>query len=160
MVSMGQEPLSYSAVEKAEGMTAGEIFISAKSWIATAYGDAQSVIQMAEDNKIIAKGNHLYNANNAHNKIEYVLTVECRDGRYKLTLNSMNYSCSWMSNPRIFEFGVLTDAEDTDANANFFGKKVCLKLWQKAKDESKVVYDQILEGIKESMAKDLTSDDW
>lgn len=120
---------------------------------------AKDVLQMADDNTVVVKANHLYDAMSGHHILDYTLKIECRDGRYKWTLNQLSYSCRWMTNPKIFDFGPLTDAETNRAHSSFFGGKKCDSFWRKAQEEAALLKDTLAASLLAAMSVSPTSED-
>ena len=157
-----QNPISYSSVEKVEGVPATELFSRAKKWVAVSFVSANDVVQMSDNNTVVIKANHIYDAMSAHHTLDYTMTIECRDGRYKWTIDRYIYSCRWMTNPKVFEFGVLTDSETNTIHSGFFGGKKCNAFWSLAKEESVKAKDILSQSLSQSMntAAQSSEDNW
>lgn len=162
VAGLSQNLITYSGVEKVEGVPASELFARAKKWTATSFVSAKDVTQMADNNTVVIKAKHLYDAQSAHHILDYTLTIECRDGRYKWTVSQITYSCMWMTNPRVFDFGPLTDAETNRAHSSFFGGKKCDSYWKMAQDEAAAAKDVLVGSLFSAMsvAPASAEDDW
>ena len=119
-ISQAPPPLEYSYVNQAEGVKASELYLRALSWFATSFQSSNEVIQFkdAQAGKIIGRAVHAYNPgvfmSSACTKgyIDYTITVEFKDSRYRLTLNSFShryigYGCQGPP----YSFGVILNDE-------------------------------------------------
>lgn len=167
------KPLSYSEVVQVEGLSAEEIYAKARSWVATTFNSANDVTQLAENNKIVLKAVEEYDfklngMTGSHNRVNYTFTVECRDGRYKMSVTNMILTSRITTiqyNPKIepMDFGILTDAPTNDAPAGMGAaatKKQCEKIWTAAKVRMETVILGMAASLSESMAVDQSEDDW
>lgn len=69
------------------------MFANAQEWIAKTFGDYKSVIQFEnkDEGKLIIKGisKVSYPQSNTIEKINYTITIECKDNRYKYTISDI-----------------------------------------------------------------------
>lgn len=160
MTANAQDALLYSGVQQAEGLTASELFSNCNTWVATSFNSAKDVTQMSADNKVIIKAKHLYEDGQCKNCLDFTLTVECRDGRYKWTLSQICLTTRWMTNPKEFEFGILTTAETTDQHKGFFGGNRVKKIWNLAQQEAEILQNTISASLANTMTVKQAAEDW
>lgn len=154
------EPISFSGVQKAEGLSAAELFTNSKTWVATAFNSARDVIQMSDDNILITKGIHTYKDGQCQCSLSFTLKIESREGRYKWTMNQIGLTVKWMTNPREFDFGILTDSETCDLHKGFFGAIKVNNIWNGAKDEAIRFQKWLSEDLAKSMIKKTIEEEW
>lgn len=113
-------PLQYSWVTPVEGVVAAELYQRALTWFAVSFRSANDVIQFKDQQagKIIGQASHEYNSkvfmSSACTKghIDYNITVEVKDGRYKLTLNNFVHSAQgYGCQGTPYNFGTILDGE-------------------------------------------------
>lgn len=77
-----------------------DIYIRARSWVATTFKSSQHVIQMEDKDagRIICKGNFPHPAKNVFGNtlcfeaIHFTLTIDVKDGRYRTVYNDMHHT--------------------------------------------------------------------
>lgn len=158
--ALAYEPISFSGVQKADGLSAAELFTNSKTWVATAFNSAQDVTQMADDNILIVKGIHAYDDGLCHGTLHFTLKVECRDGRYKWTIYQLGLKVRWMTNPKEFDFGTLTDSETCDLHKGFFGAKKVNNIWRHAKEEADTFQKLLVADLEKSMTQKIVEEEW
>ena len=87
-------PIIYSNVEQVDGVVSSELFARAQQWFASSYKNSKQVLRMVDNNRLVGMSLFTFHYNGglsgtAHCKIEYTITIECRDGRYKYTIDSI-----------------------------------------------------------------------
>lgn len=158
--AIAQDALIYSGVQQAEGLTASQLFNNCNTWVATSFNSAKDVTQMSSDNKVIIKAKHLYQDGQCNNCLDFTLMVECRDGRYKWTLSQIYLTTKWMTNPKEFEFGLLTSAETTTLHKGFFGGGRVKKIWNRAQQEAESLQNIMSISLAKTMTVKQTAEDW
>ncbi len=156
-------PLSFSEVVRVDDVPADKLFSRGRAWFATTYKDSKSVLQMAEDRKLIGKAAESFNLDggfalgNIAVRVSYDISVECRDGRYKYVIdNIVARSQSGWAN-----FGLLTTAENYKEKGA--GAKTLNRLWQELKGTFSTFQMVLSTSLKEAMVKleqPLSDDDW
>lgn len=156
-------PLSFSEVVRVDDAPADVLFTRGRAWFATTYKDSKSVLQMAENGRLIGKAAESFNLNGGFAlgtiavRITYDISVECRDGRYKYVIdNIVAKSHSGWAN-----FGLLTTAENYKEKGS--GAKILNKLWQDLKGSFTTFQMVLSMSLKEAMSKveePLSGDDW
>lgn len=170
----GQEnPLSYSKVVQAEGLSADEIFSRARAWVATTFNSSNDVTQLAENNMIVLKAMQQFDyklngLTGSDNRVNYTFTVECRDGRYRVSISNM-YLTSRITtavyNPDIqpMDFGVLTEAPANTRPAGMSTnstKKQCEKIWIAAKMYMETFVLNMVDSLSAAVDSATTEEDW
>ncbi len=156
-------PLTYSEVIHVDGVSADELFTKGRAWFATAYNDSKSVLQMAENSRLIGKAVQPFSlyggfaAGNLTVRVTYNLSIECRDGRYKYTINNVvaRSSSGWAN------FGPITIAENYKEKGA--GAKTMNKLWKDLKSEFSAFQLILITSLKEAMnnnPRQVAEEDW
>ena len=128
-----------------------------------AYKDSKSVLQMAEGSRLIGKAAQTFSlyggfaAGNLTVRVTYNLSIECRDGRYKYTIDNVvaKSSSGWAN------FGPITTAENYKEKGT--GAKTMNKLWNDLKSEFSAFQLILITSLKEAMIKNQrqdADDDW
>lgn len=161
-------PIVYSGVEYVNDVPADELYSRAQMWVAQSYNSAKHVLQMADNNRLVGKANLTFNysagvAGTAHCKIEYTLTIECRDGRYKYTVDNINLYVMPNGRHQYMDYGLLTDADTLPKESAWktnLPDKHRQKLWQTAKNEMEVYAISLVTSLKTSMKRVAVENDW
>lgn len=158
------EPLAYSEVVLVENASADELFSRGRAWFATAFKDAKSVLQMAENDKLIGKAAEVFDVyggftlGNFTVRVSYDISIECRDGRYKYIIDNVvaNSRCGWA------DFGALTTAENYKEKGG--GAKTYNKIWHDVKGKFDAYQLVLVMSLKSAMLKsglsEIGNDDW
>lgn len=96
LTAAAQKPLEFSAVITKEGMDANALYEATRSWFVESFNDSKSVIQNENPGKqITGKGSMPFTANMMYSSIngfiEFLIDVQFRDGRMKLTMRNFNH---------------------------------------------------------------------
>jgi hypothetical protein len=75
-------PSEYSEIVQVPGISAQDLYIKVNVWFVDTFNNAESVIQFSDKNAGIIKGRYKYAG---FYRIFSTITVEIRDGRYKIT---------------------------------------------------------------------------
>ncbi len=156
-------PLTYSEVIHVDGVSADELFTKGRAWFATAYNDSKSVLQMAENSRLIGKAVQPFSlyggfaAGNLTVRVTYDLSIECRDGRYKYTIDNViaKSSSGWAN------FGPITTAENYKEKGA--GAKTMNKLWKDLKSEFSAFQLILITSLKDAMKnnpRQVAEEDW
>jgi hypothetical protein len=91
-----QKPLELSAVIKQENMDANALYEATRNWFVESFNDSKAVIQNENPGKqITGKGTMPFTANMMYSSIngfiEFLIDVQFRDGRLKLTMRNFNH---------------------------------------------------------------------
>lgn len=160
-------PIVYSAVEKVDGVSAAELFARGRQWFAQAYNNSKVVLQMAEDNRLVGKASFTlkYDAKIRgiyKCKVDYMILVECRDGRYKYTIDNLYLTVLDHGSPR-GEYGLLTTAEflpPASEWATGLNDKHRQTLWKNVKEYSDSYVKALVGLLKVSMNATTSNNDW
>lgn len=156
-------PISYSEVVSVENAAATDLFVRGRAWFAKSYNNSKAVLQMAENNVLVGKAMHesyVYAgfSSSTNVKITYDITVECRNNRYKYTIDNI------VAKPEVLgfgEFGVLTTAAEIAVKG--MGKKQRNKVWQATKIEFDNYAYTLIESLLSAMitgTRDTSGDNW
>lgn len=137
LTAAGQKPLEFSSVITKEGMDANALYEATRSWFVESFRDSKSVIQNENPGKqITGKGTMPFTANMMYSSIngfiEFLIDVQFRDGRMKLTMRNFNHKAE---RPAAFDnnMGVLVD--ELPKNLGDLGlsgqQKTCYKYYHK-----------------------------
>ena len=94
--AMSQKPLELSAVIKQDSLDANALYEATRNWFAESFNDSKSVIQNENPGKqIIGKGTMKFPTNmmyaSIEGYIEFLIDVQFRDGRMKLTMRNFDH---------------------------------------------------------------------
>ncbi len=82
-----------------EQLTKDNLFVNAKSWISSTYKDYKAVVQFEdkEAGKISLKAiSEAYDVSNLNGtRFRYTITIECKEGRYRYTINDIVFQSHW-----------------------------------------------------------------
>lgn len=101
-VTAQDSTFTISKVVKVDSVLKEALYTRAKLWIATSYNSAQNVIQLddKENNTIVVKALFSVTASaglmsrQEEGLVKYTLTIQCKDGRYKYTLEDFIHECT------------------------------------------------------------------
>lgn len=170
-------PISYSGVEQVEDISANELFARAQTWLAQSYNNGKHVLQMADNNRLVGKAiiPFIYDCGGMYGKaqcrIEYTLTIECRDGRYKYTIDNIKLFVHPQPGKRRLDgspseeqyWGLLTTAESIPRMNSWkalMPDKHRQKLWQGAKKDMDMYAKLLAVSLQESMILQTSNNDW
>lgn len=95
-------PLSIATIHEAPGRTKQQICSAARDWTALAFKDSKAVIEVfdAERGKLIGKGNMtLYGHSATPFRVNFTMTIECRDGRMRSLFEDYTLSSQGQAYP-------------------------------------------------------------
>jgi hypothetical protein len=108
----------FQGVVQVEGAKAQELYTLAKLWVAKSFRSAKDVIQLDDpaNGVLIAKGSHEEGYGFSTTVwFHYTLTVEVKDGRYRWTLDQLEYDAGAYRTP--------IEKELTPEGVGVFGRK-------------------------------------
>lgn len=153
--------LSYSNVLQVEGKSATDIYNSVKMWSATAFSSAKNSTQVdnAEKCFISFAANIEYRYGSLSMAaydgwINFVLTIQCRDGRYKVEMTNITHE-NKPTATKSCQLGAIL----ADENAyKSFNKKVASDI----KVKTAALFEQFCADIQASVDQDVNpeEDDW
>lgn len=153
--------LQYSNVYQAEGKSANEIYNSVKAWSATAFTETKTATQVDNpDNCFISFSSNIKYSYGSLSMaaydgwIDFTLTVQCRDGRYKVEMLNITHE-NKPTATRSCRLGAIAADENSYKS---FNKKVAADI----KIKTAALYDSLCKSIQESMKKEANpaGDDW
>lgn len=153
--------LSFSNVFQAEGKSAQEIYNSIKIWSATAFTESKAATQIDNpDNCFISFSSNIKYSYGSISMaaydgwIEFTLTVQCKDGRYKVDMVNIVHE-NKPTATKSCRLGIIAEDENSYKS---FNKKVASDV----KIKSAALYDSLCSSIQESMKNGGKSngDDW
>ena len=153
--------LSYSSVLQAEGKSAKDIYNSVKAWSATAFTGAKAATQVDNPESCFLS----FNSNIQYSTksmvlsaydgwINFTLTIQCRDGRYKVEMTNISHE-NKPSATKSCQLGVILADEGAYKSHN---KKVADDIKAKTAD----LFDGLCASMQDAMSKETASaeDDW
>ena len=156
-----QKPFELSTVIKQDSLSAQELYEATKSWFAESYVNSKAVIR--DDNpgkQITGKGSIKYNPGFSHASIEgfieYLIDIQFREGRLKLTTRNFDHQAGHRA---LFDnnMGILVDSLPTDFKSigiTGYNRKTMYKYYFKsAKPLCEATFLDIVESLKKFLAK-------
>lgn len=153
--------LSFSKVIPAPEKTAADIYNATKIWSATAFANAKNSTQVDNPENYFVS----FNSNISYSFgtvvmlaydgwINFTLTVQCKDGRYKVEMANIKHE-NKPTNARSCELGLMNEDESSYKGPN---KKVALDIKQK----SSILFDSLCESLDKSIQKgiEIQDDNW
>lgn len=153
--------LSFSNVLQAEGKTAKDVYNSVKIWSATAFTEAKNATQVDDPEKCFISfySNIEYKYGSISMAaydgwLNFVLTIQCRDGRYKVEMSNIVHENKPTATKSCRLGAVLSDEEAYKS----FNKKVAGDI----KIKMAKLFDSLCSDLQKSMNKeaDSTDDEW
>lgn len=89
LIPSKDKKVCYDGVVNIQGQTASTIYANAKSWVATNFGSAKSVIETDVENSLLVLKGIL--TEDTYTTYKFTLTLQFKDGRYKYTLTDLKY---------------------------------------------------------------------
>ena len=96
------QALAVISVHEAPGRTKQQICIAARDWTTLAFKDSEAVIEVfdADRGKLIGKGNMTVNGyDSTPFRVNFTLTIECRDGRVRSSFEDYRIASQGQSYP-------------------------------------------------------------
>lgn len=161
-------PITYSAVVQVDGIDANELFARGRQWFAQAYNNSKVVLQMAENNRLVGKAllSFKYDAkvySVFDCQVDYHILIECRDGRYKYTIDNL-YLTVDASKPGVQrDYGLITTLESLEPESSFktgLNDKHRQALWQEAKSVTESYMKLLTTSLQTAMSATITDNDW
>lgn len=147
--------LSFSNVLQAEGKSSQEIYAAVKLWSATAFAKAKAATQVDDsENCLISFSSNIpYQYGSISMAaydgwINFTLTIQCRDGRYKVEMSNINHENKPTATKSCRLGAISADVESYKG----FNKKVASDIKIKAAD----LYDSLCKGLQDA----LVAEDW
>jgi len=166
-IMQSQTPIAVDTVIPLQGISQEEAYVRAYTWIAKNYNSANDAIQLAdkEAGKIVSKGMFLHEHGSRmlylqfYGKIYYTLTLQFREGRYKITVDGFTHE-SQQEEGDFFHnsFGTVTDGFENGGKA-WAKKKSFQKYWTNLQ-ESCIEYGTTLISEINNAINQATDDDW
>jgi hypothetical protein len=92
-------PLEIQHIAELQGATKVEICKKARNWLAKSFVDSKAVVEVYDeaDGTIIGKGRSRIIAAGglASYPVGFTIRIDCRDGRYRLTMSDAKYEVDW-----------------------------------------------------------------
>lgn len=88
------EPVTYSETIEVAGVSQDDLYIRANMWFVDAFNNADSVIQFSDKESGVIKGKYIGGSVMVGiyiYKISTTVTVEVKDGRYRITFDNPQY---------------------------------------------------------------------
>lgn len=161
-------PITYSAVVQVDGVDADELFARGRQWFAQSYNNSKVVLQMAENNRLVGKAllSFKYDAkvySVFDCQVDYHILIECRDGRYKYTIDNL-YLTVDASKPGVQrDYGLLTTLESLEPESSFktgLSDKHRQAMWQHAKSVTDSYMKLLIASLQSAMSATITDNDW
>ena len=152
--SLNIQPLTYSEVVIVDGASAEDLFIRGRAWFAKSYNSSKAVLRMDQDNILIGKAKYSTSikigVSNGVYEYDYDITIQCRDGRYKYTIDNISVTL----------MGYLTTSPHYIRDNKV--RKSYEKYWLGVKEEINLYVESLVESIEDSMIGGVDSDeeDW
>lgn len=157
-----QSDLQFSEVVECEG-TKEQLYSSALDWVATAYNNSNYVLRIKdkENGKIILKASFPYKQKKimwggselSRGSIEYILTIQFKEGRYKYIFSDFYHDSS-------SSLGTLTTAKETTVKPKLTAKKWRSNVWNDLKEQATIKTAEIVTLLKEDIKKPAPGADW
>lgn len=159
-INQDTKQVEYSEVVTADTLSASTLFSNLKIFIGQAAKDAKHIIQTEDDasKTMVIKGNLRILFKHGMAGYQYsgwannVVTVACKDGRYKYTVSDIVYTCE--TNGVRKDSPSDTPIESDKMNVKFAGKKV----WYQVKEETDTSIKDFIADLKKGMIK--KPDNW
>ena len=157
---VAQEPLKFSEVIQVEGMSANDIFNTAKKWFVTHFKDANSVIQVDNPNDgiLVGKGNlpFVYKSltwSNSSGCIWFIVDIKIKDGRFKMTVSDFRHESKAPQYAEGWSLGLIYDSYLPDY------KHQHKKIWDKVEPICVDEFPLLVSSIKEFMKSNKVEED-
>lgn len=151
--------LSFSNVFQAEGKSSQEIYAAVKLWSATAFAEAKAATQVDDsENCLISFSSNIQYQYGSISMaaydgwINFTLTIQCRDGRYKVEMSNINHE-NKPTATKSCRLGVIAADENSYKS---FNKKVASDI----KIKTAALYDSICGNIEKSVTTNQSEEDW
>ena len=128
------------------------LFVRAHEWFALTFRSANDVIQMADKNagKLIGKGYVTVPMPN-YGILSFTLIVECRDGRYKYTVQDVIHR--YTDTRKVWGGDILSERSPA-VPLNLLRSQ-----WRKVRESSELAMNALILDLKNAMKKPV-NDDW
>lgn len=151
--------LTFSKVFQAEGKTAQEIYAAVKLWSATAFTESKEATQMDNPESCFMSfsSNIQYNYGSISMAaydgwINFLLTIQCRDGRYKVEMSNIVHE-NKPTATKTCRLGVIAADENSYKS---FNKKVASDI----KIKTAALFDSICGNIEKIVTTNQSEEDW
>ncbi|MDA0195911.1 MAG: DUF4468 domain-containing protein [Bacteroidetes bacterium] len=154
-----QENFILSKVIQADNTSKDELFTKINLWFGKTYNSAKDVIQMSdrEGGVIVGKGLFSYSFGKTiygcyDGNIDYAITVQVKDNRFRVELSDFNHGDSDPTNPFKCALGLITTAELHSESG--ISKKYNNAVWNDIKLKSETYSNDIFQSIESSLKSD------
>lgn len=158
------EPLEFSEVVQATGVSKDELYNRARNWVVQTYNSANDVIQLAdkESGQITVKALILSKFKIFNMKTAYTMSIYIKDGRYKYIFSDFILTATSPQHTKPAEFGLLTTAIDAPKMGPYYWRSHVQKIWDIAKLEVQNLRETQIISLKSAMSTETEtqSDDW
>ncbi|MDC7147556.1 DUF4468 domain-containing protein [Bacteroides ovatus] len=158
--TMAQKPLNYSEVIQVEGMSAKDIYNTAKRWFVANFKDANSVIQVDNptDGVLTGKGNIPFEYKNltwtsSSGCIWFIVDIKVKDGRFKMTISDFRHESHAPKFAKEWSLGAIYDAYLPEY------KHQHKKIWDKVEPMCIEEFSILVSSIKDFMKKNKVEED-
>lgn len=95
----------YREVVTVNGATKDQLFDNARQWFVSNYKDASQVLQIQdkESGTLVGKGMFMVNFQNGSRKVLHTVSIDCKDGRYRVTITDFMLKFSSSYSEKQFE---------------------------------------------------------
>ena len=168
MTIFGQEPLTYTEIMQADGISKMELYTRAKLWFANAYNSANDVLQMdnKEGGQIIGKAIMQYKptvfSGSAATKgnIKYTIKIFVKEGRYKYEITDFIHDPNGNRYGK-WSMSLITTNEEC-YSPKPMAKNWSDKVWRDIKNQIENNMNPLIVSLKQGMIKQVETetDDW
>ena len=147
--------VSYSKVVFVDTVIAGDLYRRAKSWFVESYGSGKDVIQNDDPSVYTIQGKGSFTANytsmgivNEWGKVSYIITIACKDGKYKYNISHFFHE---LTGYPAFSIGEITNTMSAT------GKSMRQKDVDGLKEQVQSNSEILIESLRKGMLKPLLS---
>lgn len=155
LVTNSDGRVEYSAIVEAQGLSAEQLYQSAKEWFIRSFDNANFVIQNddKQGGSIIGKGS--YNINRQFciddSKVTFVIKIDIKDGKYKYQINDFVHTSI-----RGNQDGGQLENDKPDCGTI----TLLPKCWVKIKSMAAANTEMLITSLKESMTNTVSKENW
>lgn len=151
------EPFDFTEVVQVEGRKAGELYSAALAWASSTYvsGKAATDLADAAGGRLILKVLRPFEVKDGlfktDGKLHYVVTIETRDGRYRVSVGS--FELDGLINRQHGTYaplGPLTVGPYPGKGLDMYGHKL---VWKHGQEEARTLRTELLASLKSAMSK-------
>jgi hypothetical protein len=149
--------VTYKDVVSVDSVTAGDLYRRAKAWFAESYGSSKEVIQNDDPSTYTIQGKGIFKstytiAGSTYDwgRINYVITIACKDGRYKYIIT--NYYHDYPGYPS-YAIGEVTNT----MTCGLLRKKDVESIKEQVDIQSKLLVQSLYTGMHKTL---ISQKDW